>query len=225
MSIQVVIGQSTIVDFGSACVISANWAFEPGKQDAFCLGSWVPSEDHMIFKPQQTLSVTLYAPGPSHNVEPSDSCDMTDTIDASVSPGLCNGTSAPITGPWMVTSYNYSKESKDQPAQESWSLIKYIGASAFLTGNAALRAVEPGTVLRGIAQGQCTDEGVTGITFGTGGAYATSVNGSVSAGAIGKQTTMQHGVVGSIGGGSSDKNATGTGSTSIPLNPIYQDVS
>ncbi len=225
MSIQVIIGQTTIVSFGAAsCVISANWGFEPGKQDAFCLGSWLPSEEHMVFKPQQTLSITLYAPGPSVNVQPSSSCDMADSVSASVSPGLCDGNVSGIDGNWMVTSYNYSKEAKDQPAQESWSLIKYMGASAYLTGTAAQRAIEPGTVLRGISQGTCTDEAITGINFGAGGSYATSVNGSVSAGAIGKQTTMQHGVVSSVGGGSSSVNAQGTGSASIPLNPIYQDI-
>jgi len=225
MSIQVIIGQATNVSLdGTVCAISANWGFEPGKQDAFCLGSWTPSTEHMIFKPQQTLSITLYAPGPTHSVIPSNSCDMSDTIAASVSPATCNGVIEGLSGDWMVTSYNYSKEAKDQPAQESWSLIKYIGASAYLSGQAASRAVEPSTILRGISQGQTTDTAVTGIIFDSAGAYATSVNGSVSAGAIGKSTTMQHGVVESIGGGSSSVSVQGTGSASIPLNPIYSDI-
>ena len=224
--IKVIIGQTTIVSLGDGeiCALSANWGFDPGKQDAFCLNSWLPNPQYMVYKQQQTLSITLYAPGPTHSVAPSESCDAPGTIAASVAPGYCDGAGATIGGDWMVTSYNYSKESKDQPAQESWSLIKYTGITGYLSTEAAERAVEPSVVLRGIAQGQTTNEIITGIKF-NGSAFATSNNGSVSAGAIGKETTMEHGIVSEVGGGSSTATDQGTGSASIPLNPIYQDIS
>jgi len=224
MTTKIVIGSSTTVSLDGAstyCALSANWGFEPGKQDAFCLGSFAPSKKHMVFKPQQTLSLTIYAPGPQKDVSPSETCDMADAMEASVTARTCDDSDIIISGDWLITSYNYSKETLDVPAQESWSLIKYIGAKAFLEGEAAARAVEPTTVLRGITQGQCTDQTVTGIGFQDSIGYATSETGSVSAGGIGKSTATQHGVVVTVGGGSSEPTDQGTGSASIPLNPMY----
>ncbi len=227
MSMTVIIGNATQVSLNSTtshCVLSVNWGFEPGRQDAFCLNEWVPSNTHTLYKPQETMSVTLYAPGPNAlSVAASTSCTDVVGIQASVSPGSCNSTVAGLSGGnWLVTSYSYTKESKDQPGQESWSLVRYKGASSNLTGQAKTNAVEPSAVLRGAATGQCTDESITGIDFQA--EYASAYSGNVSANAIGKATTMIHGIVSNVGGGSSDVSKYGTGSASIPLNPIYMSI-
>lgn len=220
MSTTVVIGNSTTVSFmGSYCFISASWNAEPGRQDAFCLGNWQPSEDHLIYKPQQTINLTLYAPGPTYSTTPSEGCTSDGTESCTINAATCEG-SEQITGDnWQVSSYSYSKASKDVPAQETWSLIQYIGATSILTGAAATRGVEPSFVIRGITQGQSTDEAVTGINFSS--TFATSQAGSVSAGATGTSSVTTHGIVQSVGGGSSSVSVYGEGSASIPLTPMY----
>lgn len=220
MSTTVVIGSSSTVTFmGDYCFISASWGAEPGRQDAFCLGSWSPSQEHLIYKPQQTLSITLYAPGPTYDTSPSEDCTTLGAVTAGVDAATCEGSDS-ITGDnWQVNSYSYSKSSKDQPAQESWSLIRYIGASEILTGAAAARAVEPTFVSRGITQGQSTDPETTGITFSD--TFASSKSGNVSAGSTGTASTTIHGVVSSVGGGSNATTVYGEGSASIPLTPMY----
>jgi len=222
MSMTVVIGSNTTVEFASgACVLSASWGFEPGRQDAFCLGSWTPSLEHLVYKPQQTLNISLYAPGPGYDVLPTTECADANTITASVSPASCDAGLTDIEGEWHVTSYSYSKESKDTPAQESWSLTKWKDVPG-LTGDAATRQVEPTWVMRGITQGQSTyPESNTGIEFEVDGTFANSENGSVSAGQFGKVTTLTHGIVVRVGGGSSDVAALGTGSASIQYTPLY----
>ena len=225
MSMTVVIGAASTASLGgdsSLCIISANWGFEPGRQDAFCLGSWTPSEDHLVYKPQQTLSLTLYAPGPTYDVTPtapSSGCEDAGTIQAAVDAQTCEGGEV-IEGSWHVTSYSFSKESKDQPGQESWSMTKWKGASAFLTGAALARSIEPTWIMRGITQGQSTDpESDTGIVFSS--EFADSKTGSVSAGAIGKASTITHGIVDRVGGGTSDINKLGNGSASIQYTQVY----
>lgn len=214
MSVSVVIGAASTVSFGGGeCVLSANWGFNPGKQDAFCLGSWTPSEDHIIYKPQETLSVTLYAPGPTYSTLPTQGCTDAETVSASVSPASCGGSVDGVSGNWWVTSYNYSKGSKDQPAQESWSMTKWKNV-----GMAHSNAIEPSYVVRGITQGQSSGA-TTGVVFDS--TFADSETGSVSAGGIGQASTITHGVVSSVGGGSSDVNTLGNGSASIPYTPLY----
>lgn len=220
MATTVVIGSSSTVTFeGDYCFISANWGADPGRQDAFCLGSWSPSEEHLVYKPQQTLNITLYAPGPTYTTEPSEDCTTLGAVYAGIDAQTCDGGEVIEGNNWQVSSYSYSKASRDQPAQESWSLIRYIGASEILTGAAAARAVEPTFVSRGITQGQSTDPLVTGITFSD--TFASSKAGSVSAGSTGTASTTTHGVVSSVGGGSSAVSVYGDGSASIPLTPMY----
>ena len=219
MAISVVIGAASTVSFGAAtCIISANWNLEPGRSDAFCLGSWTPSDNHIIYKPQQTLSLTLYAPGPTYDTRPSTGCEVAGLVSASVNAQTCTG-GEDITGEWQVTSYNYSKASKDQPAQESWSLTKWKNVPT--TGFPPDRVIEPTYVIRGITQGQSTDPGgtVTGITFSS--TFAQSKQGSVSAGGTGQSSTTTHGVVDEVGGGSSAVADLGNGSATIPYTPLY----
>lgn len=220
MSTTVVIGSNTTVSFmGSYCFTSVSWNADPGRQDAFCLGSWSPSDEHLVYKPQQTISLTLYAPGPSYTTTPSQGCDTAGAVSCTINAATCGGGETITGSNWQVNSYSYSKASKDVPAQETWSLIQYIGATSILTGGTATRGVEPTYVIRGITQGQSTDEAVTGITFSS--TFATSSVGSVSAGATGTASTTTHGIVSSVGGGSNSVSVYGEGNASIPLTPLY----
>jgi hypothetical protein len=217
MSTSVIIGNATTASFGGACVISAQWGFEPGRQDAFCLGDWNPSTTPTIYKPQNTLSLTIYSPGPSYSTTPSSSCADAGTLSASVSPTGCGGGVTGVSGNWHVTSYSYTKDSKDQVAQESWSLVQYNG---FTASTPAGNTVLPTTILRGIAQGQATNTASTGISFSS--TFASGSSGSVSAGGMGKAQETTHGVVSSVGGGSGALVADiATGSASIPYTPLY----
>jgi len=227
MAISVVIGGGTTVVFGDqgACIISANWGFNSGRQDAFCLGSFDSNPNYVIYKPTQTLSLTGYAPvQSSYSIPASTNCDDASTISASVSPAVC-GTAivSDASGDWFVQSYSYSKESTDQPAQETWSLIKYQDISAFLTsqGVDSARIAMPSSVTRGITMGESTEAtgAGTGITFST--VFAQAQSGSVSAGGFGKVSSVYNGTVTAVGGGSSTTAFTGTGSASIPYTPLY----
>jgi hypothetical protein len=223
MATVVVIGANTDVEFmGSYCFISASWGADPGRQDAFCLGSWLPSTNHLVYKPQLTANLTMYAPGPTYDTTPSEDCTTLGGESLTIEAGSCEGSEGVDGDNWQVNSYSYSKASKDVPAQETWSLIKYIGATTILTGDAAARGVEPTFVSRGITQGQSTNATTptkTGILFDS--TFAQSSSGNVSAGATGTATTTVHGIVSRVGGGSSDVADYGEGSASIPLTPIY----
>jgi hypothetical protein len=159
------------------------------------------------------LSVTIYSPGPSYDVTPSQSCSDASSISASVSPAACGDSVEGVSGSWMVTGYNYTKEDKSMPGQESWSLTRWKDVPAPSGGT----YVEPTYVLRGIAEGQAT--GNAGITF-TGSTTEVS-SGSVSAGGFGRADVLEVGVVSNVGGGSSSVGDTGQGSANIPYTPLY----
>lgn len=219
MSLTIIIGGASTVSFpGATCVVSAQWGFNPGRQDAFCLGSFLPSAVNTIYKPQQTLSVTIYAPGNTHAIPASTTCDNASTISASVSPATCLGNVEGVSGSWFVTGYSFSKESRDAPGQESWSLQKWTGISNLITDNVG-KTVEPTSVIRGISQGQATDLSLCGISFTS--EFAESNSGSVSAGGLGKAQTMIYGTVNSVGGGTSSMDEQATGSVTIPYTPLY----
>jgi hypothetical protein len=211
MSVAVIIGSGTIVSFGSGCVQSANWAFNPGKQDAFCLGETAPSNVYRTFKPSSTLSLTVYASsGQTYSTVASTTCTDADTISATVSPAVCGTTTIDgVSGEWWVTGYSYSKEDSASPGTESWSLTNWKVTSG-IAG-----AVIPSAVLRGISQGQSS--GVeTGITLDI---EASSTTGSVSANGFGKGYAYSHGTVSKVGSGS--KTGTGNGNASIPYTQLY----
>jgi len=222
MAISVIIGAGTTASFNSAdvCIVSVQWGFNPGRTDAFCLGKYDPSPEHVVYKPTQTLSLTMYAPSPIMSIPPTLGCADADTVSASVTPASCS-TVDNIGGIWFVQSYSYSKETKDAAAQESWSLIKYKDVEGFLTsqGVPSGRIATPSYVVRGITMGEATDATRAGISFSS--TFAEASSGSVSAGGIGKMSTVSYGVVTRVGGGSSDAGFAGTGSASIPYTPLY----
>jgi len=208
MSSAVIIGSGTIVSFGG-CVQSANWGFNPGKQDAFCLGDTAPNPDLRMFKPSQTLSLSVYASsGKSYDTKASTKCNDANTVSASVSPSFCGTGVDGVSGNWWVTGYSYSKENAASPGTESWSLTnwKYDGGTG---------AVLPTAVVRGIAQGQSSGS-ETGIDLDN---EASSSTGSVSANGFGKGYEYTHGTVNSVGPGSST--GMGNGSATIPYTQLY----
>ena len=199
----IIIGAATTVSFMGACVTSANWGASPNNQRLYCLGSWTP--DQVISKPTETLSLTIYAPGSSYSTTSTTSCADANTIAASVSPIACGGSSGGASGDWFVTSYSYSKESSEQPGTESWSMQKWVGA------------LQPSFVMRGVSEGQATDN--AGVVFSS--TDGTSQTGSVSAGGFGKSDSLTLGVVSSVGGGSSAAGETGQGSASMSYTDLY----
>lgn len=223
----VVIGSATSVVFGSGtsssssvCVISAQWGYSPNNQDAFCLdGVGDPITNRAVFKPEKTLSLTVYAPGPTYLTPLTKNCTTAvSTLSATVTPGLCSGTGGGVTDTgWVVTAYSYSKETKDSTAQESWSLVKYLG---FGVGNIT-SLVAPTAVLRVSAQGQSSEGSSTGIVFSTILPVAATA-GSISVGSLGKADTMTIGTVSQVGGGGGvTTTPAGTGSAQMAYNPVY----
>ena len=212
----IIIGAATTVNFGGACVVSANWGFNPNTQRAYCIGSWVPDDQYTIYRPTETLSLTVYAPsGQNYSTTPTQGCEDANTLTASVSPAACGtGDFDDLTGNWFVTSYSYSKEDSVGAGQESWSMQRW-------TDGGPLSAVTPDYILRGITEGQATDPNITGITFASGQTLAESQTGSVSAGGIGKADIIEQGVVDEVGSGSGAQGETGNGSASMPYTPLY----
>lgn len=210
----IIIGAATEVSFGGACVISANWGYNPNVQRSYCLGEWLPRDEFTFYRPTQTLNLTIYAPGPSYSVSPTQSCSDANSISASISPSACGGSAGgDVSGSWLVSGYSYTKEDAALPGQESWSLTRWKGVPSPSSGN----YIEPTYVMRGISEGQAT--GNAGITFS--GDTVETLAGNVSAGGFGRADILEVGVITSVGGGSSAAGDTGQGSASIPYTPLY----
>lgn len=215
----IVIGAATQVSFagGGYCVISANWAYNPNTQRLYCIGSWLPSNDLTFHKPTETLSLTIYAPGPSYSVDPTTSCvDASPEVSASISPAACGDTFTPMSGSWQISGYSYSKDDGGLPGQETWNLTKWknLNTSQSSVGTTTY----PTFVMRGISEGQGTLN--SGMTFRTEGRVQ-SQSGNVSAGGFGRADIVYSGVITSVGNGSSASGDTGQGSATIPLTPMY----
>lgn len=208
----IVIGSATQVSFYGACVISANWGYNPGPQRLYCIGSWNPYDTY--YRPTETLNLTIYAPGPTYDVEPTQTCADANTLNASITPAACGDDNyGTLGGQWYGTSYSYTKDDASLPGQESWSLTKWQNLDA----NTPSNTVEPTYVMRGISEGQATNN--AGVLFT--GELSNSYTGNVSAGGFGRADTLDAGVVERVGGGSSAAGETGQGSVSIPYTPLY----
>lgn len=212
----IIIGAGTTVggDFDDYCVTSVNWGYSPNPQRLYCIGSWTPYQT--LERPVETVNLTIYAPGPSYLITPSQACeDVTNEVSITISPAGC-GDNVPgaITGGWGITSYSYSKDDPQGPGQESWSFTRWVDSQTTPVVPA------PDYVIRGISEGSASDPIInTGIVFD--GDTSQGSTGSVSAGAVGRADLMYYGVVSQIGGGTSAAGELGTGSASVPLTPLW----
>lgn len=197
---------------GTACIISAQWGMSANRQDVYCLGSYTPNDTHSITKPQTTLNMTLYSPGPTYETLGSTTCVSAPRITGSVMPLGCGagGGGNGVSGMFWVVGYSYSKQSKDTPGQESWSMVRYESTT---TGT----AIVP-TVLRGAATGQGTS-GSGVVIHATG--KTTGATGSISANSIGTSASVDAGIVIQVGGGDGGTKEGGSGNASIPYNVLY----
>ena len=211
----VVIGNNTTVSFSQgACAISVNWGYSPNVQRFYCLGQWQADDNRTIYKPVETINITIYAPGSSSSILPTQSCtNASPTVTASVSPAACGGAAAGMSGSWYVTGYNYNKDDPVGPGQESWSMTRWI---------AGTNTPAPTYILRSISEGQASHvNGAinSGVLFT--GTTADSSTGSVSANAVGRADTVYIGQVVSVGGGTNTMGETGSASVSIPYIQLY----
>lgn len=212
----VVIGNNTTVSFSQGdCAISVNWGYSPNVQRFYCLGEWVADDSRTLYKPVETINITVYAPGNAISVVPTLGCeDATPLVTAAVTPTACGPESiAGVYGSWYVTGYNYSKDDAVSPGQESWSMTRWI---------AGVNTPAPTYTLRSIAEGQSSHVNGfinSGVLFT--GDTAESSTGSVSANAIGRADTIYTGQVISVGGGTNTMGETGSASVSIPYNQLY----
>jgi hypothetical protein len=218
----VIIGAGTHVSFrgnSGTAICGANsvsWSYDPKTERYYQLGSWVPCDT--LSKEETTLNLSFYSSQAEYDLSPSTSCENL-TVKAEVYPAGCDIEFASITGDWFVTSYSFSKSSC-QPANESWSLIKYDGDC------------QPDYHIRGISEGTMTTseefvaaQRTLGIKFvGTvGGGVSLGYEGSVQAGpgSIGKESKKYAGVVSSVGGAVFGIGDEGSSSASIPYSPVW----
>ena len=195
------------------CAINASWDGQPNSERFYCLdGEFSPVKT--INKPTESVNVTVYSPGPKADVSPSTQCDShADICDIQVNGNVMSceqgggGESMP-TGPFMVTSYSYSKDDGIMPGEESWSLNRHSDNI-------------PNFVIRGISDGSGTDN--SGIEFVEDGDNPIfySYTGNVSADSVGRADTLKIGQVSQVGGGSDAQGATGQGSVSINYTPLW----
>jgi len=210
----VVIGNNTTVSFMGACAVSVNWGYNPNIQRFYCLGEWQADDDRTLYRPTETINITIYAPGSTSSVAPTQSCaNATPTVTASVTPTACGNSVTGMSGDWYVTGYNFNKDDPVGPGQESWSMTRWI---------AGPNTPAPTFVLRSITEGQSSHvNGVinSGVVFT--GITAESTTGSVSANAIGRADTIYIGQVVSIGGGTNTMGEVGSASISVPYTQLY----
>jgi len=212
----IVIGAGTSVSFYGACVVSANWGYNPNTQRLYCVGDWSPS--YTYDKPTETLSLVIYSGtgGPVYNTSPTESCTNANQVSASISPAACGASVASISGDWWVNSYGYSKDDPLLPGQETWSMMRWVAGQYGDTPT-------PTYVIRGITEGQATKDSADaepGITFT--GVTVTNETGSVSAGGIGRADELTIGVIVQVGGSESPASGkVGQGSASIPYTPLW----
>lgn len=219
----IIIGNGTTVSFYGACVISANWGYNPNTQRLYCIGNWEPQ--YQYDRPTETLSIVIYSGtgGPIEDVSPMTACGNPSPISASVSPAACGesvdnipeGTGSPPGG-WAVTSYGFSKDDPLLPGQETWGLQRWVEGSE---GDIPV----PTYVIRGIAEGQGTylaTDADPGIVFT--GTLSYSQAGNVTANGIGRNDRLRLGAVIQIGGSESPASGKiGQGSVSVPYTPLW----
>lgn len=213
----IIIGAGTTISFYGACVVSANWGYNPNTQRLYCIGDWSPTATYD--KPTTTLSLSIYSGtgGPTYDTSPTEACEDANQLSASVSPAACGEAVDSISGQWFVTSYGFSKDDPGLPGQETWGMQRWEPGQY---GNLPA----PTYVLRGISEGQgstiSASDADPGILFT--GVTVESSAGSVSAGGIGNAYRLELGVVIQVGGSESPAaGKTGQGSVSMPYTPLW----
>ncbi len=217
----VIIGAATTVSFSGGHATQVSWGINPNVQRAYVLGDWNPYTPAQIKAPTETLSLTVYSPGPSYGVLPTQACEDANKIAASVSPAACGAASGgPSTTNWFVSSYNYSKGDARTPGTESWSMTEWV-----TLGDSDV--VLPSFVLRGISEGSITSDEtdsaaagvVAGITFT--GQVDEGTQGSVSAGQFGRSDYQYSGVITTVGNSQGGTGDICSGNCSMPYTPLY----
>jgi len=218
----VVIGFGTTVglDFSGACATSVNWGYNANAQRLYCLGTTSPFRT--IQKPTQTLTISFYGDegyGPPKydttptQIEAGESCVDANQLSASVTPGICGTEVEGITASdWFVTSYSYDKSDANLPGIETWSMQRWpigVGVTA------------PDIVIRISAEGQATDETITGVTFDDGTVDVEGSTGSVSAGGVGRADVMYYNAVTEVGRSVGVAGDIDQGSASMSYQPLY----
>lgn len=211
-----VISAGTLVT-GMGAVQSVSVDLSPQIQRLYQLGSTIPYNKNIIT--QHRMSVTSYGDSgtPVYSTIASTDCLDSDTIDITVSPGICAGLSInEIADDWYVTGYSYTKDAQGW-GSESWTLV-----TAPLASDAG--AVVP-VMIRGIAEGSATTDGGadTGVEFLVD--LVTGVSIQVQAGSpgIGRANSSVFGEISSVGNATTGQGTglTGSANVSIPYTPIY----
>lgn len=226
----IIIGAGTIVNFANrgACVTSVNWGYNPNPQRLYCIGEWAPR--FTFNKPTETMSVTIYTGTGSsallYNTTPHEECrainNPADIVFAAVDAAGCGAGVTSVTGDWYVVGYNFNKDDPLMPAQESWSLQRWL---PYGTSGQPDYIPAPTYVIRGITEGQSTPPNggneyvATGISFT--GTPVQSTTGSVSAGGQGRADITYYGTVIQVGGGANTNGKIGNGSATIPYTPMW----
>ena len=212
----IIIGAGTTVSFYGACVLSANWGYNPNTQRLYCIGDWSPS--YTYDRPTETLSIAIYSGtgGPTYDTSPTESCTDANKLTASVNPAACDAGVGGVSGDWFVTSYGFSKDDPLLPGQETWGMQRWVAGQY---GNTP----EPTYVIRGVSEGQGSippSDADPGLLFT--GVTVESETGNVSANAIGRSDTLRLGVVIQVGGSESPAaGKVGQGSASMPYTPLW----
>jgi len=213
-----ILSTSTTVSSPFQNAISVNTGAGFQQQILYQLSSVDPVYD-VIIQAQETVNISIYAPGPGYNTQSSLNCEPANSISLSVDPGFCGSPvqGASINGNFYVSNYTYSKN-RDTYGIETWSLI---AAPKFMDAN--LNVLYESIFLRGVALGSSTD-GETGVSFAqTVPGEHVSINVSAGFPGVGQANTAHYGIVASVGGGAGAGPSDGQASVNIPYTSIYNE--
>lgn len=226
----VIIGAGTTVtsDKISSGIISVSFEQASEVQRLFQLGSFSAFDINITV--QETISISNYGgtSTPIELVQAVDCTDSTASMDITIVPAPCTGSTVPIvregSDALFITSFSYSKEIQGY-GQESWSLSGKPQISDFTGDIAYLQGFAEGNRLTG--EDVVSDDGIVLVdsTTGTPGQVdATNRSLSVSAGALsmGTDDYQDYGQVTRIGGSVGMENGKrGTSSATIPHEVVF----
>jgi len=217
-----IISSATNVIFGTSSktrgIISVQVNAVPQIQRLPVLGSSSPFSE--IRRLQNQASLTRYGGGPIYSVLPTPICTDANTIKFSFDPGACGpiDSGLSLNGNFFVSSYSFTKD-VNQFGQESWTLVDKP-VTTFTAGGQTGTGTK--VMVRGIADGQTTENLNTGIVLNSTG-QTTGVSANISAGnpGTGRANKLILGVVDRVGGSTTNKGSEdGSGQATIPYSPI-----